>query len=207
MAVAAPRIEGLDEYAVGPKLRALRTSKKLGLVELAKHAGLSAALISKIERSKMYPTLPTLLRIAQVFEVGLDHFFRQEGPKVHVVRREERQLFPDNAQGEKLAYHFESLDFKAKDRRLSAYLAEFEPRSIEDVKLHKHDGVEFLFVLEGTLGLYIEDGETTLEAQDAAYFDAAQMHGYRRIGRKHCRALAVISRQPNGASPVEATSS
>lgn len=194
MALSETLVEGLDQYAVGPKLRALRTKKKMGLVDLATHSGLSAGLISKIERSKMYPTLPTLLRLAQVFSVGLEHFFTPDASPVHVVRRKERQRFPDNPDGPRSSYHFESLDFTAPDRRISSYLAEFEPAAIDDVKLHRHDGVEFLFVLEGTLGLYIEDRETTLDAEDAAYFDAGQMHGYRRIGRKRCRALAVVSR-------------
>lgn len=195
MAITPTLAQGLDQYAVGPKLRALRTKKKLGLVELGEHTGLSAALISKIERSKMYPTLPTLLRIAQVFNVGLDHFFTQAGQTVHVVRHKDRQRFPENPKAENSTYRFESLDFTAQDRRFNSYLAEFEPAPIDDVKLHKHDGVEFLFVLEGRLGLYVENGETMLEAEDAAYFDAGQMHGYRRIGRHRCRALAVVSRQ------------
>ena len=54
--------DGLDTYGVGQKIRDLRLGKKLGLVELGRHTGLSAALLSKIERGKMYPTLPTLLR-------------------------------------------------------------------------------------------------------------------------------------------------
>ena len=67
--------EGLDAFAIGAKLRELRLAKKIGLVELGSHTALSAAMLSKIERGKLYPTLPTLLRIALVFGVGLDFFF------------------------------------------------------------------------------------------------------------------------------------
>ena len=73
--MSATLTAGLREYAVGPKLRALRLKKKMGLVELGRHTGLSAAMISKVERGVLFPTLPTLLRIALVFGVGLDHFF------------------------------------------------------------------------------------------------------------------------------------
>ena len=48
--------------------------KKLGLAQLGEHTGLSPALLSKIERGNLFPTLPTLLRIAMVFGVGLEHF-------------------------------------------------------------------------------------------------------------------------------------
>lgn len=67
--------KGLNDYAIGEKLRALRLRKKMGLVELGRHTGLSAAMLSKVERGKLFPTLPTLLRIALVFSVGLEYFF------------------------------------------------------------------------------------------------------------------------------------
>src|SRR5256885_15869590 len=70
--------DGLGRYSIGEKLRTLRLRKSLGLVELGKHTGLSAALLSKLERGKLFPTLPTLLRIAMVFGVGLDFFFSDE---------------------------------------------------------------------------------------------------------------------------------
>ena len=69
--------EGLQQYAVGPKIRSLRQKKKLGLVQLGAHTGLSPAMLSKIERGQVFPTLPTLLRIALVFGVGLEHFFTE----------------------------------------------------------------------------------------------------------------------------------
>ena len=49
----------LRRYDIGDKLRALRLRKKLGLVELGRHTGLSPALLSKLERGKMFP-LPSL---------------------------------------------------------------------------------------------------------------------------------------------------
>ena len=66
--------DGLSDYRIGDKIRTLRLKKKMGLVELGKHTGLSPALLSKIERGRLFPTLPTLLRIALVFGVGLEFF-------------------------------------------------------------------------------------------------------------------------------------
>ena len=88
---------GLGSYRIGAKIRALRTEKKLGLVQLGEHTDLSAGLLSKIERGKLIPTLPTLLRIALVFGVGLEHFFvdSSERPTVAVVRKKDRLRLPD----------------------------------------------------------------------------------------------------------------
>ena len=91
-------VEGLRPYGLGEKLRTLRLRKSMGLVELGKHTGLSAAMLSKLERGKLFPTLPTLLRIAMVFGVGLEHFFTDERKRhvVAVVRKKERLKFPEN---------------------------------------------------------------------------------------------------------------
>ena len=94
--------EGLRDYAIGAKIRALRLKKKMGLVELGQHSGLSPALLSKLERGRLFPTLPTLLRIALVFSVGLDYFFAgaREKPLVAVVRKAERVQLPERQDAE-----------------------------------------------------------------------------------------------------------
>src|SRR5579859_7678708 len=114
--------KGLKQYSIGHKLRRLRLRKSMGLVELGKHTGLSAALLSKLERDVMYPTLPTLLRIAMVFSVGLEYFFDPEPkPVLEVVRRRDRLRFPEAPDGREVAYHFESLDFPIPNRPLNTY--------------------------------------------------------------------------------------
>ena len=110
-------VEGLRPYALGEKLRTLRLRKSMGLVELVKHTGLSAAMLSKLERGKLFPTLPTLLRIALVFGVGLEHFFTDERKRhvVAIARKKERLRFPDSPDGRSIAHNFESLDFKLQN--------------------------------------------------------------------------------------------
>src|SRR5512147_2580319 len=91
--------DGLNDYAIGPKIRTLRLRKKIGLVDLGKHTGLSAAMLSKIERGRLFPTLPTLLRIALVFGVGLEYFFAgaRDKPLVAITRKAERVALPERA--------------------------------------------------------------------------------------------------------------
>ena len=185
--------EGLGRYAIGEKLRAMRLRKSMGLVELGKHTGLSAALLSKLERGKLFPTLPTLLRIAMVFGVGLDYFFTDERKRrvVGVVRREERVRFPEKPSTQDVQYYFECLDYRATDRKLSAFLADFQEVPVEKLKPHQHAGVEFLYVLKGSLTIKIGSEEFQLEAEDAIYFDSAVQHSYRRRGAKPCTGVIV----------------
>lgn len=189
-------VDGLKPYALGEKLRALRLKKSMGLVELGKHTGLSAAMLSKLERGKQFPTLPTLLRISMVFSVGLDYFFADERKRrvVSVVRKQERLRFPENPGQPTNSYFFESLDFKANDRKLSAYLAEFEPvAATEKLKLHQHPGVEMLYLIRGALEVAIGSETYTLNSGDAIYFESAVRHSYRRIGKQPCNAVIVTS--------------
>lgn len=185
--------DGLSKYSIGEKLRALRLRKKMGLVDLGKHTGLSPALLSKIETGKLFPTLPTLLRIAMVFSVGLEHFFSadENGPVLAIVRRGDRQRFPDSPDSADISYHFESLDFPAKNRRLNAYYAEFHPLAPEKVRRHEHGGVELIYLLRGGLEIRIGNEEHTLLEGDAIYFDSSVPHGYRRVGKKPCAAIVV----------------
>ena len=191
-----PTLEnGLKDYAIGPKIRSLRLKKKVGLVELGRHTGLSAALLSKIERSQLFPTLPTLLRIALVFGVGLDFFFSaaREKPVLGIVRRKDRLRFPDTPGAAHPAFVFESLDYSAVERKLSAYMAEFQSVSPDKLRRHEHAGGEFIYVQHGTLIVDVADEAHTLAAGDSMYFDSSVPHGYRRSGKPPCAALIVVT--------------
>ncbi len=185
--------EGLGRYSIGEKLRSMRLRKSMGLVELGKHTGLSAALLSKLERGKLFPTLPTLLRIAMVFGVGLDYFFTDERKRrvVGLVRKGERVRFPERPGTADVQYHFECLDYRATERKLSSFLADFQELPVEKLKPHQHAGVEFLFVIKGSLAIKIGSEEFVLEPEDSIYFDSAVLHSYRRIGSKACTGVIV----------------
>jgi len=184
----------LAGYAIGPKIRRLRLRKSLGLVQLGEHTGLSAAMLSKIERGHLFPTLPTLLRIALVFGVGLDHFFKDdtERPVHAVVRKAERIRVPDKPGRRAAAYRFESLDYPVNDRKLNGYYAEFGAED-EASEPHKHAGAELIYVLSGALVVSLAGEDFTLREGDSMYFDSAHEHSYRRKGTRACTAIVVVT--------------
>jgi transcriptional regulator with XRE-family HTH domain len=184
--------EGLNKYGIGGKLRRLRLRKSMGLLELSKHTGLSPALLSKLERDLMHPTLPTLLRIALVFSVGLDYFFVPEPkPVLEIVRKRDRLRFPDSPGAAQAAYYFESLDFPVPQRALDSYLAEFERVEEGEARFHEHPGIEFLYLIGGALEIATHVEKHDLAEGDAIYFDSTVPHAYRRKGAKRTTALVV----------------
>jgi transcriptional regulator with XRE-family HTH domain len=182
----------LRPYGLGEKLRGLRLKKSMGLVELGRHTGLSPAMLSKLENGRLFPTIPTLLRIAMVFSVGLDYFFSDERKRhvVAVVRKKDRIRFPERPGATAVSYWFESLDFTANDRKLNAFLAEFQPVG-DRQRPHQHPGVEFLYVIRGKIELVIGSDTHTLETGDAIYFDSSVRHSYGRLGGQTSTALIV----------------
>lgn len=186
--------ETLDRYHVGDKLKHLRLRRKMGLVELSRHTGLSPALLSKLEHGKLYPTLPTLSRIALVFSVGLDHFFSNEREKrvFALARKKDRLRFPKSPEVDP-GFDFEPLDFLATDRKFNAYYANFHSIPPEKVRVHEHPGVEFIYVLKGKLNLRVGADQEVLDAGDSVYFDAQLPHGYSRIGNKPCSAIVITA--------------
>ena len=186
---------GLENYDIGGKIRTLRLKKKMGLVELGKHTGLSPAMLSKIERGRLFPTLPTLLRIALVFGVGLEFFFAgaREKPVVAIARKRERVRLPERPQARDSAFHFESLDYAAVERRFNAYYAEFLPVAPDKRRPHVHGGAEFIYVLKGTLSVQIGTDEHALGQGDSIYFDSSIPHSYGRGGERACSAIVVTS--------------
>lgn len=182
-------------YDLGRKLRQLRLRKKIALADLARHTGLSPSMLSQLETGRLVPTIPTLARIAMVFDVGLEHFFNaRRGKRVFaVVRRTERMRFPERPDLPHPSYFFECLSYAAQGKAFEVYLAEFPVNNSKDGVAHQHDGGEFIYIVEGALVIRFEEEDHVLETGDSVYFDSAEPHAYRAKGRGPARALIVTS--------------
>ncbi|WP_299360123.1 helix-turn-helix domain-containing protein [uncultured Paracoccus sp.] len=180
----------LEKYRIGPRIRALRLKKKLGLVQLGEHTGISAAMLSKIERGQLFPTLPTLVRIALVFGVDLGHFFANTGPRIAVTRRGDRMRMPIVGSASPVSYLFESLDYPLSERRMEGFLAVF-PEDGSASEPHQHGVEELVYVVKGALWVTVDEERIDLDEGDAMSFDSGVPHSYQRRGEGECLALVV----------------
>jgi transcriptional regulator with XRE-family HTH domain len=188
--------ESIRPYAIADKLRTLRLRRSMGLKQLAEHSGLSTAMISRLENGRLTPTLPTLVRIALVFNVGLDYFFTDPRKRhiVAITRRDERDVFPCDLNSSAVPWHFETLDFRANERKLNSYLGHFHPFAADKLATHHHPGIEFLYLIEGQLEIRIGVETFRLNPGDAIYFDSIQKHAYRSLTKTACTAVVVTTR-------------
>lgn len=180
----------LARYAVGEKIRALRWERGLGLAEVAQRSRISVSLLSKIERGKSVPTLSTLHSIAAAYGLTLAYFFPKPSRALPALtRHQERIVLPELPRGKHSAFDFESLNFTATEPRLNCYRARFRP-GVQS-RPHAHPGIEFLFILSGSLAVSVVDERFVLEEGDSIYFDAGLSHSYANAGKNACRALVV----------------
>ncbi len=188
--------ESIRPYAIADKLRTLRLRRSMGLKQLGQHTGLSIAMLSRLENGRLTPTLPTLVRIALVFNVGLDYFFTDPRKRyvVAITRRAERKIFPADQDSSPVPWHFETLDFRANERKLNSYLGHFHPCPVEKLTAHAHPGIEFLYLIKGQLEIRVGIDTFCLNPGDAIYFDSIQRHSYRSLKKSACTALVVTTR-------------
>src|SRR5438128_4945050 len=86
--------------AIGPRVRALREAMDLSLRGLAERSGVSAPMLSQVERGETSPTLQVAARIAHGLELRLSQLLRlDEGGAVTIVRSSERRTGPAAATG------------------------------------------------------------------------------------------------------------
>src|SRR5664280_2324834 len=129
----------IAEKRIGERIKRLRLKKSMGLVELGKHAGLSASFLSQLETGRVVPTLRNLARIAMVFSKDLNYFFEPEPMTLFRVHRAKERVRLPQTGVEPPTYFFESLGYMVPDRHMDPYFAEFIPLAEhQEPKAHLH---------------------------------------------------------------------
>jgi transcriptional regulator with XRE-family HTH domain len=184
---------------IGQKIRELRKGKALTLQDLSRLTGLSKPLLSQIENQIVIPPIATLLKISRALEKDIAFFFQDPNNdrKVAVVRVFERERLDTKKLGRTDGgYSYESLAYKKARKNMEPFLIEFERKNTKNMSFYRHEGEEFIFVLEGSLEFQTRDEVHRLQAGDSLYFESDVPHAYRALGRRNAKALAVIFPMP-----------
>lgn len=183
------------ELKLGEKIRKLRQEKRNTLQELAEATGLSKPLLSQIENDQVTPPLATLLKIAKGLKVGIHYFFEEEGDRQKFVltrggsgSTSRRRTGADPVQG----YLYRPLAPGIRHKQIEPFLVEFEHAPWDDSRYYSHDGVEFIYLLEGELEFHYGQEVMTLLPGDSIYYDSSERHGYVSTGSQQAKAVAVL---------------
>src|SRR3712207_2299006 len=183
-----------SQIHIGPRVRALREAMDLSLRELADRTGVSAPMLSQVERGETSPTLAVATRIAAGLELTLSQLLRlDESEGVTVVRRQERRQ--GGAAGSGHAY--EVLTPPLPGQRAEVSVHTLAPGAATggpgDPSMHEPGSRETALVTHGGVRLLIDDAAHELREGDAVTFDADLPHHFENPGDAEAEILAVVS--------------
>ena len=179
---------------LGQKIKELRQNSKMTLKELSQKSGLSIGYLSQLERGLTDIATASLVNVAQALEVELSHFFASSHPlSRRLVLRSYEKTVNHVEQGRFIHYH---LTDHAAPKTLLPRLLELVPiNSDEVIDPYSHEGEEFVYVLEGTLTLFVDNEQQELYPGDSAHFESTRPHNWANYTNKMVRMLVVS--QPN----------
>ena len=178
---------------IGKNLKALRQGLGLSQKNLAAASGLSPTLISRIEGGLVMPSIATLQEIADSLKVDIGYFFKGEETKSYVITRKGSRKISYAKRGPKgkVTYGLELLAEGMENPFMEPCIVTEYARPGEEFQFAKHDGQEFIYVLEGKLELTLGEKKFMLNPGDAAYFLCEIPHGGRSLGKRAARTLNV----------------
>jgi DNA-binding transcriptional MerR regulator/quercetin dioxygenase-like cupin family protein len=154
---------------LGPKLRQLRRRQGIGVVEAAKRAKISPGFLSAIELSRANPSVATLQRLAATYGTTVLEFFDMPKHVRRLVRPRERRTI-ELASGVRI----EDLSIGAKQLESQLFTV---PAGAGSDGAYSHQGEEFIFMVQGTLELWLDELEChTLQQGDSFWFESTVGH-------------------------------
>ncbi len=170
--------------SIGARLAELRKEHRYSIRKLADRAGVSASLISDVERGKVEPSISTLKRVSDALGTTLTYFFSEPAKQTgRVVRAGERVVLQglDSVSGEvRSAIQTSGIRFELASpeqaERIEAIFGRYEVgASLGDEPL-THVGEEWGMVLKGRLKVWVGDEIHFLDPGDSIWFPSTTPH-------------------------------
>ncbi|WP_367194490.1 helix-turn-helix domain-containing protein [Amorphus sp. 3PC139-8] len=186
------------ERHIGREVRRQRQRHQMTLADLAQATGLSPGMVSKIENGQISPSLSTLTNLASALNLPLSAFFRsfEESRDVSYVPAG-RGLEIDR-RGTRAGHIYQLLGHMIRASvSVEPYLITLTEHS--DVFTDfQHEGVEFLYMLEGEVRYRHGEREFLLSPGDSLFFDAIAPHGPAELVQLPARYLSIIASPGEG---------
>jgi XRE family transcriptional regulator, regulator of sulfur utilization len=182
----------VEPQRVGNRVRALRDAMGLSLRDLSERSGVSAPMLSQVERGETSPTLAVAARIAGGLELSLSQLLRlDEGGEVSVVRARERR------HGGSDGHRYEILTPPLPGQRAELSRHVLAPGAATggpgDPPMHEPGARETALVETGAVVLVVDGERHELSTGDCVTFDADLPHHFENPTKEEAALLAVVS--------------
>jgi XRE family transcriptional regulator, regulator of sulfur utilization len=184
----------LPQAGVGARVKALRESSSLSLRDLAQRSGVSAPMLSQVERGETSPTLSVAARIAAGLDLRLSQLLRlDEGGAVTIVRAAQRRHGGNARRG----HRFEVLTSSQPGQRAELSRHTLAPGGAtgasDDPPMHEPGSRETALVERGSVVLVCDGQRHELEEDDCVTFDADLAHHFENPTEVDAEFLAIVS--------------
>lgn len=181
---------GAPAAHIGRKLRHMRKRSELTLQEVARRAGCSESLVSKVETGKALPSLSNLHRIVSVLGGNISTLFQAVETRPEQVWKAGKRPIIATGSRRGNSVELEQLVADEPKRMLEANIHLIPPGGGSDGSL-RHEGEEMGYVLAGQIELIIDGRKHQLAEGDSFAFRSELSHSYRNIGRKTARIMWI----------------
>jgi XRE family transcriptional regulator, regulator of sulfur utilization len=190
--IAYTPVVTINGHPFGTRIRRLREGMDLSLRDLADRSGVSAPMLSQVERGETSPTLQVAERIAGGLELSLSQLLRlDETDGVSVVRAGDRlRVGAGGHTYEVLTPPLPGLRAEVSLHTLAPGAATGEP---DDPPIHEPGSRETAVVVHGSLRFVCAGVQHDLAAGDAVTFDADIPHHFENAGPEDARFYAVVA--------------
>jgi mannose-6-phosphate isomerase-like protein (cupin superfamily) len=184
----------LDPAVIGARVKALRESSGLSLRDLTERSGVSAPMLSQVERGETSPTLTVAARIAAGLELRLSQLLRlDESGAVTIVRASQRQHGGNKRRG----HGFEVMTSGQPGQRAELSRHTLAPGgatgAVDDPPMHEPGSRETALVERGAIQLICDGASYELNEGDCVTFDADLPHHFENPTTAEAAFLAVVS--------------
>ena len=178
--------------AVGSRVKSLREAMDLSLRDLAERSGVSAPMLSQVERGDTSPTLAVAQKIAAGLDLTLSQLLRlDEDRHVVVVRERDRRV------RRRRGHVVEELTPPLPGQRADVSEHKLAPGAAtgaaDDPPVHEPGSRETAVVLDGTVELFIDGQRHELREGDSVTFDADLPHHFENNASSEARLFAVVA--------------
>lgn len=179
---------GRGSETIGEGIRRERLRRGLTLAQLATRVNLTVSALSQIERGASDPSISSLRRIGQAFDVPMFQFLIGTVQREIVVRRDRRTKlnFPDRA----LEYELVSADTSGEFEVLSLALA---PGGSTGAAPNSHASEECAVVLSGEVTAEVAGQEYELGQGDSIKIHRELLHRFMNRSDAEAEILIIIS--------------
>ncbi len=180
------------ELAIGREVRAFRKKLDMTVVELGRLTGLSAGMLSKIERGIASPSLSTLHALSTALQVPVTALFRQFEQQRDATFVRAGEGLKIEHRGTKVGHQYELLGHTVgKSTAIEPYFITLTEES-EAFTMFHHAGMEFIYMLEGRVGYRHGNKVYHLSPGDSFFFDAQAFHGPENLTELPAKYLSII---------------